>query len=988
MSTQQYSQYIYRNGNWLLLGGGADSGNTTYTLSQDTQDGHKITLTPSIGDPMTVTIPDNNTTYTGSDGVSLTGTVFKNSGVRSVAQGTANGTISVNTNGTTADVAVKGLAALAYKSSLTASEVGAIATSAKGAASGVAELDSNGKVPTSQLPGFVDDVVEGYYYNSKWYSDSSHTTEVTGEAGKIYVDLSTNKTYRYSGSAFVEISASLALGETSSTAYRGDRGKTAYDHSQSTHARTDATAVASSSTNGNIKINGTETTVYTHPAYTAATAAAKKVGLDATGHVVVGDALTKSDVGLGNVGNFKAVSTAASQGLTSTEQSNARANIGAGTSNLTIGTTATTAAAGNHTHDLSIATDSGTSQITLAASTKYKITAGGSTYVFTTPPNTTYSSKTAASGGTEVSLVTTGEKYTWNNKSDLTIGTTATTAAAGNHTHTTTLATDTGTSSITLAHGGKYKITAGGTSVVFTMPSDNNTTYTFATGDNNGQIKVTPSGGSAQNVSVKGLGSLAYLSSLNASDVGAIATTAKGAANGVAELDGDGKVPTSQLPSYVDDVLEYADQSSFPATGETGKIYIALDTNKTYRWSGSAYVEISASLALGTTSSTAYRGDRGNTAYTHATDANRLTTATTSGLYKVASTAQGHIASLTAITKDDITALGIPGENTTYSDVTTSTHGLMIADDKLKLNYTNVAYATCSTDAATAAKTATLSGNTKWALQAGSIVVVKFTNTNTANNPTLSVGGTTAKSIVYNTSVITTSSLNRAGYANRYITYMFDGTNYVFIGWSIDSDTTYSEASLGQGYGTCATAAATTEKAVTLSSYSLVTGGIVSVKFTYDVPANATMNINSKGAKSIYNKGAAIAAGVIKAGDVATFIYSGQYHLIAIDRWQKGIASISRSGTTFTATYLDGTTSTFDQQDNNTTYTFATGSTNGAFSVTPSGGTAQSVSIKGLAGAAYKAVDTSISAGSTSTNVPTSAAVASLISSALTWKTV
>lgn len=73
----------------------------------------------------------------------------------------------------------------------------------------------------------------------------------------------------------------------------------------------------------------------------------------------------------------------------------------------------------------------------------------------------------------------------------------------------------------------------------------------------------------------------------------------------------DGKVPASQLPSFVDDVLEYSSLSAFPATGETGKIYVALDTNLTYRWSGSAYVEISKSLALGETSSTAFAGDRG-----------------------------------------------------------------------------------------------------------------------------------------------------------------------------------------------------------------------------------------------------------------------------------------------------------------------------------------------------------------------------------------
>jgi len=79
----------------------------------------------------------------------------------------------------------------------------------------------------------------------------------------------------------------------------------------------------------------------------------------------------------------------------------------------------------------------------------------------------------------------------------------------------------------------------------------------------------------------------------------------------------DGKVPSSQLPSYVDDVLEYANFAAFPGTGESGKIYVTLDTNKTYRWSGSAYVEVSSSLALGETSATAYRGDRGKTAYDH-----------------------------------------------------------------------------------------------------------------------------------------------------------------------------------------------------------------------------------------------------------------------------------------------------------------------------------------------------------------------------------
>lgn len=152
----------------------------------------------------------------------------------------------------------------------------AIPSSTKGVANGVASLDANGKVPSSQLPSYVDDVLE---YSSKSSFPSS------GESGKIYVDTTTNKTYRWGGSAYVEISESLALGETENTAYYGDKGKTAYDHSQVT--------------SGNP-------------------------------HNV-----TKTDVGLGNVGNFKAVSTVASQGLSDTEKSNARANIGAGTGNGT-----------------------------------------------------------------------------------------------------------------------------------------------------------------------------------------------------------------------------------------------------------------------------------------------------------------------------------------------------------------------------------------------------------------------------------------------------------------------------------------------------------------------------------------------------------------------------------------------------------------------------------------------------------------------------
>ena len=104
---------------------------------------------------------------------------------------------------------------------------------------------------------------------------------------------------------------------------------------------------------------------------------------------------------------------------------------------------------------------------------------------------------------------------------------------------------------------------------------------------------------------------------VTAAQAGAVPTSAVGSADGVAELDSYGRVLTSQLPSYVSDVSEHADYASFPGTGDTDKIYVALDTGKVYRWGGTVYAEISASLTIGETNTTAARGDHGKTAYDH-----------------------------------------------------------------------------------------------------------------------------------------------------------------------------------------------------------------------------------------------------------------------------------------------------------------------------------------------------------------------------------
>ena len=159
-----------------------------------------------------------------------------------------------------------------------------------------------------------------------------------------------------------------------------------------------------------------------------------------------------------------------------------------------------------------------------------------------------------------------------------------------------------------------------------------------------------------------------------------------GQANGIAGLGSDGKVPSSQLPSYVDDVLEFDDQSAFPKTGESGKIYVAKDTNKTYRWSGSAYVEISQSLALGETSSTAYAGDKG-AANRAAISSLPDSIISNIGLTNITGTTVG--LNISRANKSGLN-YGSPTGSVLNIPVATGTAaGLMTAADKAKLNALN-----------------------------------------------------------------------------------------------------------------------------------------------------------------------------------------------------------------------------------------------------------------------------------------------------------
>ena len=166
----------------------------------------------------------------------------------------------------------------------------------------------------------------------------------------------------------------------------------------------------------------------------------------------------------------------------------------------------------------------------------------------------------------------------------------------------------------------------------------------------------------------------------------------KGVANGVATLDSNGKVPSTQLPSYVDDVIEgykfdgrfyTSAQHETEITGETGKVYVDVESgnNTTWRWSGSAFVQIKGDLVLGEGQANAYRGDRGKIAYDHA---QAKGSAFASGLYKITVNSEGHVTAAVAVAKSDITALGIPSENTDTS-VTSETNHYLPSPDSLAI---------------------------------------------------------------------------------------------------------------------------------------------------------------------------------------------------------------------------------------------------------------------------------------------------------------
>lgn len=262
-----------------------------------------------------------------------------------------------------------------------------------------------------------------------------------------------------------------------------------------------------------------------------------------------------------------------------------------------------------------------------------------------------------------------------------------------------------------------------------------------------------------------------------------------------------------------------------------------------------------------------------------------------------------------ALTPDSNKVVTIP--DAVATGTTGATNGLMTAADKNKLNgiasgaevnqnaFSNVKVG--STTVAADTKTDTLE------IVAGGATTITADSTNDKITISSTDKSVTAAANHYTPSTDSSAEKDASGGTATQLPTSSTGTLVqVVTGVKMDAkghvtgvvskglwspNTTYTNASLGQGYGTCATAEATDDKVVTLSGYSLTTGGIVAVKFTYGLCASATMNINSRGAKKIFIDGAAVTATTAKrvlAGDIAYFIYDGtQYHFLGTDKAER-----------------------------------------------------------------------------------------------------
>jgi hypothetical protein len=532
-----------------------------------------------------------------------------------------------------------------------------------GAPNGVATLDATGFVAASQLPSFVDDVLE--YANLAAFP-------ATGEAGKIYVPVDTNKPYRWSGSTYIEISASPgstdAVAEGSVNLYfTNARAVAALSGTLTSYAKlngatftgkvkTPAPAAGGAGINigagvaptaptaGDLYIAGDSMFFRGSTAtQTIGTLAANQVWAGTNyynGQLIANTLVNFTNAGTTTLGAYGALMIGASTtvNLAFDRTSIQARNNGAAADlklqplggNVLVGGVAVSLSTHNHdgTYQPKSTVLDGLAGLTLAGNQNLvvKVNAAGDGFVLATDAT--------GGGGTGTGLTDTdyGDVAVSNGGTVMTVqAATGAFAVGGNATVAGSLTVN-GTNVLTALSG---KLTAidnsaawGAGAVRLAAPvltiGDPATvaTTTISEGSSNalGYIELDLPGGAGGVFFGSNIGTrtqfLTYGSVTgvefthdpyvnnnvmwhagNFVPGSKINTTEKGAANGVATLDSSGKVPSAQLPSFVDDVLEYASQAALPATGESGKIYVTTDTNPAaqWRWSGSGYQQITSS---------------------------------------------------------------------------------------------------------------------------------------------------------------------------------------------------------------------------------------------------------------------------------------------------------------------------------------------------------------------------------------------------------
>ena len=490
-------------------------------------------------------------------------------------------------------------------------------------------------------------------------------------------------------------------------------------------------------------------------------------------------------------------------------------------------------------------------------------------------------SKAASSGGSDISLVTTGEKYTWNNKSSLALGETSSTAYRGDRGKTAydhSQVTSGNPHSVTKTDVGLGNVPNVATNDQTPTFSVASTRANIASGEKLSVIfgKIMKFFTDLKTVAFSG--SYSDLSDKPTIPAGTVTSVTLKATSPIA-IDSSSAITSSgtRTLSHANSGAtagSYGDSSAqTPSHGGTFKVPY-VEVNATGHVTGISEHTVTLPASGNTDSKVTQTATSTNADYEVLFSSTADNTTRTEGARKYSNLKfNPSTGNLQATQLNGVNIGSSPKfTDTTYSAATTSANGLMSSTDKSKLDKIGgVYYGTCSTAAATAAKV--ISVDSMFELKSGATIVIKFSYTNSASNPTFNVNSKGAKSVWYNTAAITTSSLGYAGTASRPSIYTYDGTYWIFVGWSYDANTTYSsmtasEATEGTGTGTRVITPAILKSAIQTHSSSSDMIATIQTSLT----ASRAYAI---GQQFIYNGGLYKATAAISSGGTITIGSSG-----------------------------------------------------------------------------------------------------------------